>query len=53
MKTKLITSTLAAALLTPAGLFTQQVPIATKPSDVTSAATGVFMHPEYAKPSVV
>lgn len=27
----------------------QQVPIATKPSDVTSAATGVIMHPEYAK----
>ncbi|HEY5707319.1 MAG TPA: DUF1254 domain-containing protein [Terrimicrobiaceae bacterium] len=29
--------------------FAQQVPIATKPADVTSAAHGVIMHPEYAK----
>jgi hypothetical protein len=29
--------------------FAQQVPIAAKPSEVTSAATDVIMHPEYAK----
>jgi hypothetical protein len=49
MKTKLITVTLAVGLLAPAGLVAQQVTIATKPSDVTSAATGVLMHPEYAQ----
>lgn len=49
MKTKVITAALAATLLAPAGLLAQQVPIATKPSDVTAAATGVLMHPEYAK----
>lgn len=49
MKAKFITITLAATLLAPAGLFAQQVPLATKPADVTPAASGVIMHPEYAK----
>ena len=49
MKSKLITTTLAIALGASAGLFAQQVPLATKPADVTPAASGVLMHPEYAK----
>ena len=49
MKTKRIAAALVATLLAPASLFAQQVPIATKPSDVTPAASGVLMYPEYAK----
>jgi len=49
MKTKRIAAALVATLLAPASLCAQQVPIATKPSDVTPAASGVLMYPEYAK----
>ncbi len=49
MKTKHRLLAAMCGLFLAAPSFAQQVPIATKPADVTSAAHGVIMHSEYAK----
>ena len=49
MKTKRRLLAAMCGLFLAAPSFAQQVPIATKPADVTSAAHGVIMHSEYAK----
>ena len=49
MKTKQILLAALCGLPLAAPSFAQQVPIALKPVDVTAAAHGVIMHPEYAK----
>ena len=49
MKTKYRLLAALSGLFLAALSFAQQVPIATKPADVTAADSGVIMHPEYAK----
>jgi hypothetical protein len=49
MKTKHRLLAALSGLFLAAPSFARQVPIATKPAPVTSAAHGVIMHPEYAK----
>jgi hypothetical protein len=49
VKTRLLHAVLIVAATASAGLFARRVPIATQPSDVTSAASGALMHLEYAR----